>query len=157
MTARILKSIAALRHNERGASLIEFAFIAPIFAMMLVGLADISRGIIEKFALQQAVSRTMERANLGSSDDTYSFLAGEAAEAASDAGAPDATVTIDRWIECDGTKKAWTDSCTSGQQIARYLTLRISTNFVPMFSSAGFPGATSSGVPISAKASLRVQ
>ncbi len=158
MADRILTAFAALRSDERGTSLIEFAFTAPIFVLMLVGLGDVARGMSEKYALQQAVNRTIERAYLGTSDDNYEFLITQGQAAATAAGATAATVTLDRWIECDGTTKLWTDTCTSGQQTARYLTLKINSTFKPMFTAVGYPNVQSDGkVPISVKASLRVQ
>lgn len=158
MAEKLLTSITSLRSDDRGTSLLEFAFTAPIFVLMLVGLGDLARGMSEKYSLQQAANRTIERAYLGTPDDSYDYLLTQAANAATDAGATGATVALDKWVECDGTRKVWTDTCTSGQQTARYLTLTINSKFAPMFSSVGYPNVQADGkVPISVKASLRVQ
>lgn len=160
MLSRLRRCIAALRADQRGTSLVELAFAAPIFALMVVGLGDIARGYSEKYALQQAVNRTMELAHQGSPDDDYDYLKTEAADAARQAGAPNPTVTLVSWLECDGstTKKAWTDTCADGQQIARYITLTINSSYRPSFGSTVYKAVRADGtVPISARASLRVQ
>lgn len=154
-------SISRLSGDERGTSLIEFAFAAPIFALMTVGLGDLARGFSEKYALQQVANRTIEMAHLGSRDDDYEYLKVEAEAAAADAGATGATVTLRSWRECNGNKDnplPWTGTCPDGEQTARYITLTIDSTFRPSFGSLGYSGANADGtVPITASASLRVQ
>ena len=160
MTRKLLAGISCLRDNERGTSLLEFAFTAPIFVLMLVGLGDLARGISQKYALQQAVNRTIELAQFGSPDDDYAYLQGKAAEAVADLGDANARVLpLEKWVECDGNttaRRPWTDTCPSGQQTARYITLTIDSKFAPMFGAVGYPGAVNGMVPIRAQASLRV-
>ncbi len=155
-------SIRKLVSDQRGTSLLEFAFAAPIFALMLVGIGDLARGFSERFALQQAANRTLEMAHLGTRQDNYEFLWAEAAEAAKDAGKEGATVTLDSWLDCvrdDGTKtkKAWGETCLDTEETARYVTLTLSSTFTPAFGTAGYLNVTSGNVPISASASVRVQ
>jgi Flp pilus assembly pilin Flp len=52
--------LPALRRDERGTALIEFGFLAPFLAMLAMGVIDLSRGLAERFALQQAVNRSLE-------------------------------------------------------------------------------------------------
>jgi Flp pilus assembly protein TadG len=142
--------------DQRAVSLVEFAFIAPFLALLIVGIADLGRGYTARFSLQQAANRTLEMAILGTATTDYSFLQ---AEAASAAGVPLANVSLDQWLECDGgTPKAYGSTCNDGEQIARYVTLIINSTFVPLFTSAGYPDRNADGsVPIKARASLRVQ
>ena len=160
MLSRLRKSLVTFRSDQRGTSIVELAAVAPIFALMVVGLGDLARGFSEKYALQQAVNRTMELAHQGSPDDDYDFLIAEAAAAAG--VDPEDDVELETWLECDGQqstpKKAWTDRCDDGEQIARYITLTIESGFTPTFGSAGYLATNASGkVPITARASLRVQ
>lgn len=161
MRSTFKRTIARLSRDQRGASLVEFAAVVPIFAMMTVGIGDLARGFSEKYALQQAANRTIEMAHLGSRADDYEYLETEAAAAAADMGATDATVTLKSWLECDGdsaVELAWADSCPEGEQIARYITLTINSTFKPAFGGLVYSGANADGsVPISASASLRVQ
>ena len=149
-----------LRRDERGTSLLEFAFTVPIFAVMAVGVADLGRGFLQRYTLQQAVNRTLEMANLGLVEidgvapSDYTFLKAEAATAAS---VPLANVALDQWLECNGTRKTFNGKCAAGEQTARYVTLTINSSFTPSFGTAGYPGAVNGVVPISVASSLRVQ
>jgi hypothetical protein len=91
----------------------------------------------------------LERANVGSTQSDYSFLKDEAAAAA---GVPLSNVNYQSWLECDGTKKAFSDSCEAGQQIARYVSIEIWKDFVPSFNWTG-----SSTIRISGEAAARIQ
>jgi Flp pilus assembly protein TadG len=161
MKPRFLSRTTGLGRDERGASLIELALVMPVLVLMLVALGDTARGFAEIYSVQEAVNRTLERAQLGSSSDNYDFLQAEALAAAAHAGVNQPAATVEKWLECNGNKavkKAWTGSCTEGEQIARYVTLKMVAKFEPIFGGSAFPGANADGtVPISAEASVRVQ
>ncbi len=144
--------------DQSGFSAVEFGFLAPVLLMFVVGIGDLGRGLSERHSLQQAANRTLELAHLGTTQADYSHLIREAASAA---GVPEANVTLQQWLECNGdstNRLAFSASCPSGQQIARYVTLTIRSSFMPMFSSAGYPEVLADGsVRITAEASLRVQ
>jgi Flp pilus assembly protein TadG len=153
--------LVRLVRDQRGTSIVELAFAVPIFAMLVVGIGDLARGFSEKYALQQIVNRTIEMAHLGSRQDDYEYLRVEAEAAVADARATGATVTLTTWRECNGNsanRLAWVGVCPNGEQIARYITLTISSTFRPAFGGIAYAGANANGtVPISASASLRVQ
>ncbi len=160
MRTPALPFMRRLAADERGTSLLEFGFLAPILAVLVVGIGDLARGYSEVYALQQAASRTLELAHLGSTQDNYDFLKTEAAAAATAVGVTGATVSLESWLECDGTttKKPFDDTCGDGEELARYVTLRINSNFQPSFGTFGYPGANANGtIPIGATASVRVQ
>ena len=125
--------LPSLARDERGTSLIEFGFLAPFLAMLAMGIIDLSQGLAERFAIQQAVNRSLELiqarpalAGATASDLDYTFALEEAEEAAG-AGA---TVTMARWLECNGVEQASvTGTCADGQDTARYLRIRIVKNF----------------------------
>lgn len=154
-------TIVKLLRDQRGTSLVELAFAAPILAMLVMGIGDLARGFSEKYVLQQVANRTIEMAHLGSTEDDYEYLKVEAAAALTDAGVTGATVTLKSWRECNGNKDnqlPWQGSCPNGEQTARYITLTIGSTFRPSFGSLTYAGANADGtVPISASVSLRVQ
>jgi hypothetical protein len=131
----------------------ELAIAAPVLLILMAGVVDLGRGLTERYRLQQAVNRSLEMAQTGN-DATYEFLAVEAAEAAN---VPVSEVIQEQWIECNGTKKAWTDDC-SGGEIARWVKLTIKGSFVPMFGTMGYGNIRADGsVLLTAHASLRVR
>jgi Flp pilus assembly protein TadG len=126
----------SLRHwlkDERGVSAIEFAMVAPILATLILGIIDFSSAMSQRFSLQQAVNRSLEivqanRISAGPQGGTpnYDFLKAEVT-----AAVPGATVTLDQWLECNGSRggRSYTDECAAGQDTARYLQLRASRVF----------------------------
>ncbi len=155
------RKVRHLAGNERGVSIIELAIAAPLLGLFVVGVADLGRGFSERYFLQQAANRAIELGHLGTigklgtTGVDFNHLIPEAAAAAK---VPESNVTLEHWLECDGTKQAFNTSCTSGQRVARYIKLTIRSSFKPMFGTAGYPNAQEDGtVPISANASLRVQ
>ena len=87
-------------------------------------------------------------------------LAGsEAAWQAAAAGVPVSDVTIDYWLECDGSRQSDYESvCTSGQTYARWVTVSVRGTFTPMFRSKYYPRANSDGTfTITGKTGMRTQ
>ena len=155
--ALIPRFLRPLARDQKGVSVIEMAFLAPILAAFTVGIADLGRGFAERFALQQSIHRTLEMAHqAGAVDGDYDYLI---AEAASAAGVPADDVTLGEWLECNGVRQTDFDgSCPNGEQIARYISLRIDCTYNPMFSGLPFITRNADGsVPMSAQASLRIQ
>ena len=143
--------LARLGSDESGASLVEFALLAPFLGLLMVGIADYGRGFSERFALESAAHRTLERAAVGSTQPDYSFLKEEAAAAGA---VPIENVTFENWLECDGTKMPSYDSvCLEEQQVARYLYVKIEKDFVPNFRWTG----GDQPIRISGDAAVRVQ
>ena len=140
-------NLPILARDERGTSLIEFAFLAPFLAFLTMGVIDLSRGLAERFALQQAVNRSLELvqarpavAGAEATDVDYTYVKTEA-ESAAGTGA---TVTLTRWLECNGVEYAdVTDICPEGQDSARYLRVRITKDFHGDFYFETIPMAAS--------------
>jgi Flp pilus assembly protein TadG len=155
MMSILFRFFSRLAKQDRAIAAVELGIAAPVILLLFVGISDLSRGYSERFELQQAANRTLELAHLGTTTGNYNFLAAEAATAA---GVPQSSVTLESWLECDGTRSAnYTDTCGDGQQIARYITLTIRSRFQPTFGME-FLGAEPDGtVPLTATASLRVQ
>lgn len=132
MGVRILRR---LNDDERGVSMVEFGFVAPVLALMVAGIVDLSMGLSHRFGLQQAVNRSLEmvqanrvQGNATSTGPDYSVLVRETAAAA---GVTEDKVTMTRWLECDGVKQGSFDgSCAATADAARYVELRVVKDFV---------------------------
>lgn len=142
------KQLFTLGRDERGTSLIEFGFLAPFLALLAMGMIDLSSGLAERFAIQQAVNRGLELvqsrpaiAAADKDDVDYSYVKTEVAQAA---GVPAAQVTLTRWLECNGQGTGDVNgTCPTGQDTARYLRVRVTKNFNGEFYYASIPMAAS--------------
>lgn len=149
-----LRNLAA---DERGTSLIEMALATPIFAALLMGMVDLSRAYSEKLQLEQASQRAIERVmNRQMNATSYNTLKLEAIAAA---GVAPTDVTVDFWLECNGTRQTnYDSSCSSGQIQARYINVAVQKKFTPVFGTKYFPGANADGTfTVKADAGIRTQ
>ncbi len=159
----MIRHMQSLARDERGASIIEMAMAMPVLAGLLIGMVDISRAYSAKLQIEQSAQRAIEKVQqYNTSDSTYNTLKTEAASAARAAGFTavlDTDVTIDYWLECNGTRQAdYNTVCPSGQAYARWITLDIPAKFTPMFRSRRWPGSNTDGTyTIHGKAGLRTQ
>ena len=155
-----------MRADARGASLVEFGLLLPILALFVLGTIDVTRGVATKFALEQAAQRTIEIASLGGRPRAdYSFLRNESATAA---GVPVTNVTLTQWLECrtnggvSTRQSAFSGTCPTGQQEARYVEIRLFRDFMPNFSYGPFASSVTTvradgSVRLFADAGVRVQ
>lgn len=149
-----MKMLTTLARDERGTSLIEFGFLVPFLALLTMGVIDLSRGLAERFALQQAVNQGLELvqarpavADAGSNDVNYDFVKNHIVAVT---GVPPAQVTLTRWLECDGADKGDVNgTCTGTEDSARYLRVRVTKNFVGEFYF--------DNIPMAATGTLRTQ
>lgn len=143
-----MRRLFTLTRDERGTSLIEFGFLAPFLALLAMGMIDLSRGLAERFALQQAVNRGLELvqarpavAAADAGDVDYSYVKTEVVDAADVA---ETNVTLTRWLECDGgDPKEVNATCADGEDVARYLKVRVTKNFTGEFYYESIPMAAS--------------
>jgi Flp pilus assembly protein TadG len=142
--------------DERGATIVELAIVAPILAIFLIGMVDLGRGFSTKLQLEQASQTAIEKVMNGQADTTLATAL--QVEAASIAGVPLNQAVVDYWLECDGTRQSnYDSSCTSGQVSRRYMSVVISKIFTPMFSTR-FAGAAADGTyTVTGKTGIRIQ
>lgn len=57
----MIRSIANLARNSRGAVIIELAMVAPVLAIMVIGVVDMSNAFSRKLALEQGAQRAVEK------------------------------------------------------------------------------------------------
>jgi len=149
--------VRSLARDQRGASIIEMGMVMPVMATLLIGMVDISRAYSAKLQLEQSAQRAIEKVmQYQAETSTYETLYLEAATAA---GVPTSDVEVDYWLECDNARQTdYNTSCTLGQVQARYITVTVEKNFMPMFGTRFFPGANNDGsYTISGEAGLRTQ
>jgi Flp pilus assembly protein TadG len=151
-----------LTSDQRGAAVIETAFLAPILAAMVIGMVQLGMGFSTKLQLEQASQRAIEKVMNGQADTTT--ISALKTEAATVAGVPEANVTVDFWLECspDGgvtwTRQAsYAAVCASAADYRRYLSVAITKSYSPMFANK-FTGANSDGsYTIKGTTSVRTQ
>ena len=156
----------SLPANERGAAIIELALAAPFFAALAIGMIDMSRAYSMKLKLEQCAQRAIEKSQASATQPTdFTFLGTEATTAATAAGYTGSTATVDYWLECNGVKTSETtggplatNTCSSGQTYARYVTVTVSNTYTPFFASRIWPNANAQGnIAVSGYAGMRVQ
>lgn len=144
--------------DERGNSVIEMALAAPLLASLFIGMVDISRAVSAKMTLEQAAQRAVEKAQARDYKSSYaSTLQSDAQTAAG----PGSSATVDAWLECnhDGVHLDFdTGVCSTGVPYARYVKVRVTNTYTPIFGTRFFPGANANGsVNVAGQATLRVQ
>ena len=60
----------SLRADERGAAVIELALVAPVFALLTIGVIDMSNAYNRKLALEQGTQRAVEKIMQTTQDST---------------------------------------------------------------------------------------
>lgn len=153
-----LSALRTLRRDEQGSSLIEFALVLPLLAMMVMGISDVALGYSSKLTMEAAAYRALEKVAVRTDMSDFSALRAEAATAA---GVDQSAVTVDLWLECDRVRQTDVNAaCAAGADSARYVEVRIDTTYEPQFNYGPLAEsfARDDGlVPISASAALRFQ
>jgi Flp pilus assembly protein TadG len=170
-----LRRLHELLRSERGAAIIELAIIAPIFALMTVGVVDMSNAYSRKLQAEQAAQRAVEKIMQTTQDDTVEGTLKTEAKCQVNGGSPpcagrltDADVSVTWRLECNsgGTITAQTSTdplvfdtltCPLGQTEARYIQVAVNDKYTPMF-PIHFSGLDPDGTyHISATAGMRTQ
>ena len=150
---------SSLLRDQRGNSLVELALVAPVFASLIVGAVDLSRAYSDKLSLEQAAQRAVERIQIGEFKTTDKSTYEAEATTAAGTGA---TATLTAWLECnnDGSKLDYDDGvCANATDpYARYVQIKVTRDFKPLFTSKIFSSAASNGsVPLTVIAGVRTQ
>src|SRR4029079_8616403 len=128
----MIAKLKSLARDESGASIIEMGMLLPFLGAMVIGVADISRAYSAKLKLEQAAYRSIEKVQqYRDTTSTFSTISSEASTAAVDAGFTSPTVTVDYFLECDGSRQAtYNTNCASGTP-NRWITVDIAGTFTP--------------------------
>lgn len=175
----MLKRFKNLRADQNGAAIIELALVAPIFALMTIGVVDMSNAYSRKLALEQGAQRAVEKIMQTTQDDTVENTLKTEAVCQVNGTAANGTcnttpitaadVTVTFRLECTSgttiTSQTTTDPvtfdtfvCTGGAKEARYIQVQVNDKYTPMF-PIHFAGLTSSDgtYHLSATAGMRTQ
>jgi len=165
--------------DEQGAAIIELALIAPIFALMAIGVVDMSNAYSRKLALEQGAQRAIEKIMQTTETNTVETTLTTEAVCQVNGLNADGTcktspitasnVTVTYRLECkDATgsivsTSTTTDStafdalfCDPSQKEQRYLEVRLTDTYFPLFPIhfLSFDSGTN-GYPLSATAGMR--
>lgn len=59
-----MRAVRKLRHDRRGATLVEFAFVAPVFLLLLMGMFDVGHQLYVHVVLQGAMQKSARDSTL---------------------------------------------------------------------------------------------
>jgi Flp pilus assembly protein TadG len=178
MMPAIVKKLAA---NDRGAAVIEMAMIAPVFALTVIGIVDMSNAYSRKLGAEQGAQRAIEKIMQTTEMDTVAnTLKTEAVCQVNGVNADNtckaspittSDVTVTYRLECKTTSGTiatvytTTDvaihdatDCAVNQKEQRYLEVKVEDKYTPMFPIrfAGFTSADGT-YHVSATAGMRTQ
>ena len=152
-------SMRKLFRDERATAIIELALVAPIVALTVVGIADLSNAFSRKLGLEQGAQRAIEKIMQTTEDSTVeNTLAAEAVcqvNGTDSAGVcktspittSDVTVTFradctttstnavtTRTTTDSGTYDTWTTAgCPVGSTLSTYISITVLDKYTPMF------------------------
>jgi len=176
----ITNKLRDLFGNEKGAAIIELALVAPIFALMTVGVVDMSNAFSRKLALEQGAQRAIEKIMQTTGDNTVEATLKTEAVCQVNGVNADGTcksspittsnVTVTYRLECTvpatATVTAQTSvdavafdalTCPIGTKESRYIQVAVTDKYTPMF-SLHFASFNSDGsYHLSATAGMRTQ
>ena len=170
------RPVRKLIGDDAGAAIIELAIIAPVFALMTIGVVDMSNAYSRKLSLEQGAQRAIEKimqTTQGETvDDTLKSEAVCQVNGTNNDGSCKtspitvADVTVDYRLECtnaDGTVEVKTgvaaaDDCAKSQTQAQYVSVKVVDKYFPMFPVHFGSFNTSDGsYHLSAEAGMRTQ
>jgi Flp pilus assembly protein TadG len=167
------RGMRTVLRNEQGAAIIELAIVAPIFALMTIGVVDMSNAYSRKLALEQGAQRAIEKIMQTTQDDTVEGTLQTEAVCQVNGTNTDGTcktspitaanVTVTDRLECvnsDGSievKADPTTDCAGNQTETRYISVTVTDKYTPMF-PIHFAGLNADGTyHLSATAGMRTQ
>jgi Flp pilus assembly protein TadG len=150
--------------DRRGVAILELALTAPILATLIVGVADVSNGFSRKLALEQAAQRAIEKVMQTTALTTPTATIKAEAVAQAGGGLVAGDVDVSYTLYCVSATGVFVlqadpdeDKCTTGNTEARYLEVKITDEYEPLF-PLPFPGANAEGnYVVTATAGMRTQ
>ncbi len=140
--------------DERGAAVIELALIAPVLALMTMGVIDISQAFGRKLVLEQAAQRAIEKVMQTTGTTTPEETI--KTEAAAQGNVSEDDVTVSYRLECNGELEADFDTeCAEGETESRWLMVTVSGTYTPMFPTHFFGDESDSIYHMTAVAGMR--
>lgn len=103
----LLRQCLRLLGAERGAAAIEFAILAPVMLLILVGAGDFGLSVHSKLQLQAAANAGLQHAIATQGQE----IARTQAVITHELGGAPATIEVERFCECSGVKVQCSASC----------------------------------------------
>lgn len=114
--------------DDRGASAVEFAMIAPVMVIMLTGLLDYALAALHRMELESAARSGAQYAMIDSSDTS---VIETTVQNSTNLDVADMTVTITEFCECsDGSSVDCSGTCVSGD-VRGYMQISASYDYSP--------------------------
>jgi Flp pilus assembly protein TadG len=162
----MIRLLQSLRRDNSGTAVIEFAFIAPVLALMTIGVVDMSNAFSKKLQLEQAAQRSVEKIMQTTGITTVEeTIAAEAVCQYNGTNADGsckttpittANVTVVHRLECNGVLSANAD-CASTETGSRWVQVTVTDNYAPMF-PVHFSGMNADGTyHLSATVGMRTE
>ena len=126
-----------LGRDRRGVSVVELALVAPVLAMMLLGMVDASLLVQRQLELQEA---TAQLANIAAASiPTATNLSDFRVVGARLADVPEERVTLSLGIRCNsGAIQPTSAACNTGEQRSTILSIRLTDQFSSNHGGVGF-------------------
>lgn len=131
-----------LVRDQRGAAMIELAFVAPVIALLTVGVVDLSNGFGTKLRVEQAAQRSIEKVmqttgvltveNTIAAEAVCQYNGTNADGSCKTAPLTTADVTVAHRLECDNVVSTNPD-CLPTEKESRWIQVTVSTDYTPMF------------------------
>jgi Flp pilus assembly protein TadG len=149
----MIRPLQSLRRDKRGAVIIEFAFVAPILALLTIGVVDMSNAFGKKLMLEQSAQRSIEKIMQTTGELTVEeTIANEAVcqyngtnsnGTCKTSPITTANVTVTHRLECNGVLTTDPD-CASGETESRWVQVTVWDDYEPMF-PVHFSGISDNG------------
>jgi len=164
----MIRLLNSLRRDNSGTALIEFAFVAPVLALLTVGVVDMSNAFGRKLMLEQAAQRSIEKVMQTTGEQTVeNTIAAEAVcqyngtnsnGTCKTAPITTANVTVTHRLECNGVVTVNADDmCGTNETESRWIRVEVWDDYEPMF-PLHFSGIKSNGkYHLSAIAGMRTE
>ncbi len=142
----MIRPLQSLRSDERGVAIIELAMVAPVIALLTIGVVDLSNGFARKLRLEQAAQRSIEKVMQTTGTLTVEQTIEAEAVCQYNGTNQDGTcktaplttddVTVTHRLECDGTLKVIAvddEDCAPNETESRWVQVTVEDDYTPMF------------------------
>lgn len=122
--------------DESGAGAVEFALLAPVLILLLVGTVDIGFYVLDRMMVQNTAHAAAEYVTLAQSDDNVQTVAAEAY------GRDISNLVVQSRFNCecaDGVAQACPLDCGADDVARRFVTVNVSGDFSTLFPYPAVP------------------
>lgn len=133
----MISLIAKTIRSSAGNATIEIALVMPIVLMMALGGIDFAMGYRHKIEMQQTAHLGAEYV-MGTMENVPTAV--QVRQAISDAtGMPVGSISVDKWIECDGTKQViGAPACINPSAVQTdFMRITVRETYTPMLNIDG--------------------